>query len=152
MRVKIINIGKVKDPLVIRSETEYLKRFSKDWRIQREELSSSLPASMSELEVKNRESKLIQAAVPIGVFKVLLEEKGKEYSSPNFAKWLTAHESREICFVIGGAYGLADELHSWGDATLSLSKLTFPHQLTRLILVEQLYRAYTILKNIPYHK
>jgi len=85
---------------------------------------------------------------------VLLDEKGKEHSSMEFSRYLQGYMNtgiKQLVFVIGGPYGFSEELYKRANATLSLSKLTFSHQMVRLFFVEQLYRAMTILKGEPYH-
>ena len=85
---------------------------------------------------------------------ILLDERGKQYTSVEFSeiikKW-TASGTKRIVFIIGGPYGFAQEVYDRADAQMSLSPMTFSHQMVRLVLVEQLYRAFTILKNEPYH-
>lgn len=85
---------------------------------------------------------------------VLLDEKGKSYSSEAFAAWIQKimnAGTRHLMIVIGGAYGFSDEVYAAASATVSLSSMTFSHQMVRLFFTEQLYRAFTILKNEPYH-
>lgn len=87
-------------------------------------------------------------------FVVLLDDKGKEYSSVDFSKFINKHQvnsTKHLVFVIGGAYGFSQDVYKRANAKFSLSKMTFSHQMVRLIFVEQLYRAYTILKGEPYH-
>jgi len=89
-----------------------------------------------------------------GDFIVLLDEKGKEFSTVEFAEWMKKRlilSHRRILFVTGGPWGFSDEVYSIADLKISLSRMTFPHQLVRLIFVEQLYRAFTIIKGEPYH-
>ena len=85
---------------------------------------------------------------------ILLDEKGKSFNSPNFAKKLQSwmlNGKKRLVFVIGGAYGFSEDLYCRKHERLSLSKMTFSHQMVRLFFVEQIYRAYTILNNEPYH-
>ena len=85
---------------------------------------------------------------------VLLDEHGREYRSLEFADWLggrMARSGRDLVFVIGGAYGFSDAVYARADGKLSLSKMTYSHQLVRTIFAEQLYRAFTILRGEPYH-
>ena len=85
---------------------------------------------------------------------VLLDDKGNDFSSPKFAgklqQWMISRKKR-LVFVVGGAYGFSQEVYNRGNEKLSLSKMTFSHQMVRLFFVEQLYRGYTILNNEPYH-
>lgn len=85
---------------------------------------------------------------------ILLDEKGKDFSSLQFASYIenkTVNESNDLIFIIGGAYGFSESLYSRSNDMISLSKMTFSHQLIRLLFVEQLYRAFTIIKNEKYH-
>lgn len=105
-------------------------------------------------QIKEKEAALILDKLTTYNFSVLLDERGKEFSSLEFAGFLQKimnAGTRELFFIIGGAYGVADSVKHRVDLTVSLSQMTFTHQLIRLIFAEQLYRAMTILKNEPYH-
>jgi len=85
---------------------------------------------------------------------VLLDEKGKEYRTVEFSEWIgkkMASSVKRVVFVIGGAWGFSDEVYARADMKMALSKMTFPHQLVRLLFTEQLYRAFTIIRGEPYH-
>ena len=110
--------------------------------------------SMSEPQQKQAEGTLIMKAIPQNAYVVLFDEHGKEVRSLELAEWLNAKMSSlgvPIVFVIGGPYGFSEEVYTRSNAKLSLSKLTFSHQMVRLIALEQLYRAMTILHGEPYH-
>lgn len=110
--------------------------------------------SMSELEQKEKEGKFLQKQFKTGDFIVLLDEGGKQFTSINFSEWINKQQiagRKRIVFVVGGPYGFSDEIYHLAHQKISLSLLTFSHQMVRLFFVEQLYRAYTILKNEPYH-
>ncbi len=103
---------------------------------------------------KEKEGKLILGQLGAGDQLVLLDEHGKEFSSLDFSKWIEKKmiaAIRQLVFVIGGPYGFSTMVHQRADFKFSLSQLTFSHQMVRLIFVEQLYRAMTIIKNEPYH-
>jgi len=104
-------------------------------------------------EVQNQEAALWMKRIKSTDHLVLLDERGKEFDSIAFAEHLNALEGRvnHLIFVIGGPYGFSEEVYRKAQAKISLSRLTFSHQLVRLIFLEQLYRAYTILKGEPYH-
>ena len=105
-------------------------------------------------QIKEKEAVLILAKLKTSNYSVLLDERGKEFSSVEFAGFLQKTMNagtRELFFIIGGAYGVADSVKQKTDLTVSLSRMTFTHQFIRLIFAEQLYRAMTILKNEPYH-
>ncbi len=112
------------------------------------------PKNLSKEQIQNLESTLIINSLKNCDDAVLLDENGQHFSSVEFAKFIekkTISGTKNLAFVIGGAYGFADSVHQKYKQKLSLSKMTFSHQLVRLIFVEQLYRAMTILKNEPYH-
>jgi 23S rRNA (pseudouridine1915-N3)-methyltransferase len=122
------------------------------WKIEVIELEVKKKLSLEEL--KNAEAELILDKVRVGQLNVILEEAGKEYTSPEFAKFIKKLElsAKDINFIIGGAYGLAQEIREKADYTLSLSQMTFPHLFAKVMLIEQIYRAQSILANHPYHK
>ena len=110
--------------------------------------------NLTKTEQKNQEGVLIRKALQAGDWCVLLDEQGKEYTSMEFAAYLEKKiqiVSRRLVFVIGGPYGFSDEVYQIASERLSLSKMTFSHQMIRPIFVEQLYRAMTILRGEPYH-
>ena len=105
-------------------------------------------------EQKAREGKKILQALGKDDFVVLLDERGKEFRTVDFAAWLESRsqmQGKRLVFVIGGPWGFTEEVNEIADFRLSLSKMTFPHQLVRLLFAEQLYRAFTIIKGEPYH-
>lgn len=104
--------------------------------------------------LKQEEGKTVLARLSPGDFLVLLDERGKQFTSVELARWMEqqlASSHRRLIFLIGGAFGFSSEVYARANAQLSLSRLTFSHQMARLFLLEQLYRAMTILKNEPYH-
>jgi len=110
--------------------------------------------NMSGQEQKTKEGNKILQSVGKDDYVVLLDERGKELRTSEFAGWLEkrfAASVKRIVFIIGGAWGFSEEVYSRADFRLSLSKMTFPHQLVRLLFAEQLYRAFTIIKGEPYH-
>jgi len=111
-------------------------------------------SSLSEELQKEKEGQLILNQVSSGDFMILLDEHGTEFSSVEFSKWIEKKMiagMRQIVFVIGGPYGFSETVFQRADTKIALSKLTFSHQMVRMIFVEQLYRAMTIIKNEPYH-
>lgn len=110
--------------------------------------------SLSLNEQKKREGELLLKKIESSDYVILLDENGKEKTSIEFANLIQQHlnvATKNLVFVIGGAYGFSDEVYSRGNQKMSLSKLTFPHMMTRLVFTEQMYRSFTILKNEPYH-
>ena len=109
---------------------------------------------LSKLEYKNQEAKLIKKQIFNGDYIVLLDEKGKTFTSVEFSKKIEKYmlnSYKRIVFIIGGAFGFSDQIYSIANEKISLSKMTFSHQMIRLFFMEQLYRAYTILRNEKYH-
>ncbi len=102
---------------------------------------------------KKKEGELILKEIQPTDTIILLDEKGKEFRSTEYAKWLKQKQSisRRLIFIIGGSYGFSKEIYERANEKISLSKMTFSHQMVRLIFIEQLYRACTILKGEPYH-
>ena len=110
-------------------------------------------SSMSRAQVKEKEGEMILDNITQKDVVILLDEHGKEFSSTEFAREIErlAQGGRNIVFVIGGAFGFSEAVHARCDGKVSLSRMTFPHQMVRTIFTEQLYRAFTIIKGEPYH-
>ena len=105
--------------------------------------------------IRARDSARLLAAIPQKGYTVVLDERGQPFDSLKFAKWLerlTVDQPHGVTFVMGGDVGLDDSIRERADKVLSLSAMTLPHQLARVVLVEQIYRACTLMRNIPYHK
>ncbi|MBE0675821.1 MAG: 23S rRNA (pseudouridine(1915)-N(3))-methyltransferase RlmH [Bacteroidales bacterium] len=105
-------------------------------------------------EVKRKEGKLLLDMLPDDVYVVLLDERGTEMTTSELASFMRRSLSvlrRNICFVTGGAWGFSPEVYARADMKLALSRLTFPHQLVRLLFVEQLYRVFSLIEGTPYH-
>jgi len=110
--------------------------------------------SLSEELQKEKEGQLILNQVSSGDYLILLDERGTEFSSVEFSRWIEKKMIagiRQLIFVIGGPYGFSNTVYQRSDINISMSKLTFSHQMVRMIFVEQIYRAMTIIKNEPYH-
>ena len=109
--------------------------------------------NLTEAQQKEMEGEMIMRQLQDSDHLVLLDERGKEQRSVDFAEWLTkkSMHARRLVFVIGGPYGFSEEVYRRANERISLSKMTFSHQMVRLIFVEQLYRACTIIKGEPYH-
>lgn len=110
--------------------------------------------SLSVLQQKEKEGELILKNIQAGDYIVLLDERGKEFSSLQFSSYIekkTHTVSKRLVFIIGGPYGFSEDVYNKASEKISLSKMTFSHQMIRLIFVEQIYRAMTILNNEPYH-
>lgn len=110
--------------------------------------------NLDENQQKSKEGELILSGIQNSDFVVLLDENGKQFSSEAFSEYLQKRMNtglKRLVFVIGGPYGFSDDIYSRANSKISLSKMTFSHQMVRLFFTEQLYRAFTILKNEPYH-
>lgn len=109
--------------------------------------------TLSEQQQKDKEGELILQKVTTADKLVLLDEHGKEFRSIEFASWIERQrqQSRKLVFVIGGPYGFSEAVYKRADEKISLSKMTFSHQMVRLVFTEQIYRACTIIKGEPYH-
>lgn len=155
MKIKIICIGKTQKSFLIEGEKEYLKRLGHYVQVEKIELPDVKNAKkLSEDQIKVAEGKQILSKVEAGGLLVLLDEKGKERGSVGFAKWMQERMNRggkHITFVIGGPYGFSDDVYQRANEKMSLSQMTFSHQMIRMFFCEQLYRAFTILRNEPYH-
>jgi 23S rRNA (pseudouridine1915-N3)-methyltransferase len=155
MKIALLQTGKTTDKNVAGIVDLYLSRITKYNPFEIITLpdiknSSSLP--VQELKIKEGK-KIIQALNPED-YVVLLDERGKEFSTSEFSKWMEKSfmiSRKRIIFVIGGAWGFSDEVYEKADFRISLSKMTFPHQLVRLLFLEQLYRIFTIARGEPYH-
>lgn len=146
--MKIITVGKKLDSNLKEAVFGYSKRlqgrFGLDWVF--------LPNSSAKNELaRSSESKAILAVLRPTDFVVLLDERGKNISSPELAQLLEVNLGKEVVFVIGGAYGVDDDLRMRANFVWSLSKLVLPHQIVRLVLTEQIYRSQAILAGHPYH-
>lgn len=111
-------------------------------------------SSLSKDQIKTREGELILKNIRPTDDVILLDERGKQYSSMEFAKVLQdkiSYIGKDIVFIIGGAYGFSDDVYQRADSKISLSRMTFSHQMVRAIFAEQIYRAFTIMKGEPYH-
>jgi len=155
MQVSLIMTGKTKEPFIENGLNQYVKRISKYLSFNIKVVKGVKNAKkMSVDEIKKEEGEMLMRKIPEGSEIILLDERGLSMSSEKFAKWFEkrmVQGGRPISFVIGGAYGFSDEIYKKATYKISLSEMTFSHQLIRLIFAEQLYRALTIIKGEPYH-
>jgi 23S rRNA (pseudouridine1915-N3)-methyltransferase len=134
---------------------EFNKRLPKEFHLNLIEVTPAIRSKSSSTEkIISDEANRIRALIPQGSIIIALDENGKQLDSVSLSKKLESwtHNGRDVTFVIGGADGLSDELKKSADMLWSLSSLTLPHALVRVILVEQVYRAWTIMNNHPYHR
>lgn len=155
MKIQLLATGKTRFPFIREGIEEYRRRLIHYTDFQIRELPELKNAgSWPVKKVMEEEAKATLKAIDPGDYVVLLDEGGRHLDSLDFAGLLEMRQLgsfRTIFFVIGGAYGFAEEVYKRADLKLSLSKMTFSHQLVRLIFLEQLYRAYTIMRGEPYH-
>lgn len=153
MEIKLLVVGKTKNKELISLISNYVKRIKLYNKFQIIEVNSTKSKKNNENDFKKIESENILKKVKNNDLLILLDEKGKNYSSREFANFIKikTQENKTIIFVIGGAFGFSSELYSKSHGLISLSKMTFSHQIIRLFFTEQLYRAFTILNNHPYH-
>ncbi len=154
-KIKIIVLGKFKEQAYKDLEKEFLKRLSPFAKIKLVELPEVSYGKNPDLEkIKEQEAKNIIKQLDENAVTILLEEKGTERDSRDFAKFLEriGGIGREMIFVLGSGIGLHASLQQYSNYTISLSQLTFPHNLARILLEEQIYRACTILAGKEYHK
>ena len=152
--MKIICLGKTKHNFLQAGITEYTKRISIYTNIEMDILPDvKLSGSNTIQIVKEQEAETLIKKIPESSYIIALDENGKMSSSINFAKFIQQKlvSSKNIVFVIGGVYGLSEKILKRADLKLSFSRFTFTHQMIRLILLEQIYRAYTIIKGKKYH-
>lgn len=144
--INIIAVGKKHDPNITDAINDYEKRLRAPFEVKWVLLPYS---AKNGDEARQDESERIISQLRPADFVVLLDERGQDLSSPDFSALLTSQQN--IVIIIGGAYGVNDELRQRADRVISLSAMVFPHQLVRLILIEQIYRAQAIATNHPYH-
>lgn len=154
MKIKIVSLRKTDSADILRLEKEYLKRFSSYANVV------FVDVARAKIKGKHRTESTLEVQKVLSVidskdYFVLLSERGKEPTSVEFAQFLEKQRAQcfgSLVFVIGGPEGYPQELESHADCILSLSKLTFPHKLVRLLLLEGLYRSFDIIAGGPYHK
>ena len=156
MKINVVCIGSIKEKYYSDAISEYLKRLSKFYNIEIIELKEEkMPKNYSNADIENIKTKesLAMEKVMKG-YVIILDERGEQFSSVKMAEKLSKImlSNSTISFVIGGSWGLSEDIKKKANMLLSFSKFTFPHQLMRVVLLEQLYRQTTILNNIPYAK
>ncbi len=159
MKINIIAVGKLKEKYLTDGCNEYKKRlgsFCKPTIIEIAEEKCGDNPSQAQIEnVLKKEGERIISKIPKSSFVIPMCIEGKELSSPEFASQIESVGIKgygEITFIIGGSFGLSNEVKALGNFKLSFGKLTLPHQLMRMVLLEQIYRAFSILSNTKYHK
>ena len=155
MKIKIICIGKTGKKFLEEGEQEYLSRLKHYISVERIGIPDlKNQRNLSQQQIKELEGKEILSRTGSGEQLYLLDERGKTFSSVGFSEFLSSRFNaggKALVFVIGGAYGFSDEVYSQAAGKISLSEMTFSHQMIRMIFFEQLYRAMTIQRGEPYH-
>lgn len=155
MQIKLITIGKTDHKAIQQLIEEYSSRLAHYIRFEFEiipDLKNS--KSLTEHTQKEKEGELILKKVQASDEVILLDERGKSFSSVEFSKFIQKKMNsglKQLIFVIGGPYGFSEEVYQRANGKISLSKMTFSHQMIRPFFIEQVYRAFTILRNEPYH-
>lgn len=155
MQIKLIAIGKTDNKQLLQLIDDYQKRLGHYIKFNFEIIPDIKNSkNLNEKQQKQKEGELILSKLNTSDVLVLLDENGKQLDSVGFSNYLQKHMNsglKQLVFVIGGPYGFSDEVYKKTQGKLSLSKMTFSHQMVRLFFIEQLYRGFTILRNEPYH-
>lgn len=159
MKIDIVCVGKLKEKYLVSAIDEYSKRLSRYCKLNIIELADEkTPDNASEkeeLQIKDKEGDKILAQIKETAYVITLDLGGKMVTSENFAQMIAncgVQGNSHLVFVIGGSLGLSDKVLKRANGSLSFSKMTFPHQLFRVMLLEQIYRGYRIINGEPYHK
>ncbi len=159
MNITLITVGKIKEKYLKDAIAEYSKRLSKYCRLQiielQDEKTPDRASELEEIQIRKKEGERILKSIKNDAYVITLEIKGKMLTSEELANkidTLGIQGKSNVVFVIGGSLGLSQEVMDRSDYSLSFSKMTFPHQLMRVILLEQIYRSYRIIHGEPYHK
>ena len=155
MRINLLCIGKTDDKEIVSLIKYYLPRIPKHWNFELIEIPDVKNAkNLSPDQLKKEEAKLFQNQIDSSDLVILLDEKGKQFTSREFSEkidnWMGS-SVKKIHFLIGGAYGFSEEMYERANEKMSLSKMTFTHQMIRLFFVEQIYHTEQILQGKPYH-
>ena len=155
MNIAIVCVGKVKEKYIIEGINEFLKRMQSFAKMRIIELKEDGNDNNRNPSIEKEGEEILRTLEKIGGYNVLLDIQGKNFSSEEMAEEierLNVNGVSSINFIIGGSYGVSESVRRASQMKLSFSKMTFPHQLMRLILTEQIYRWFSILKNTKYHK
>jgi 23S rRNA (pseudouridine1915-N3)-methyltransferase len=152
--VALVVIGRPRGTGIVDAVREYEERAARYWPLEVHELREEPARAATPELVRRREGERLLEKVPQTATLVACDERGKGWTSAEFARWLQGEREggRDVAFVIGGAFGLAPEVRDRARVRLLLAPWTLPHELARLVLAEQLYRAGTIVRGEPYHK
>lgn len=159
MRISVISVGKIKEKFFVDAIGEYSKRLSKYCKLDLIEVADEkAPETLSakeEIQIKDKEGERILSKIPDSAYVICLAIEGKQLTSEGLSEKmaeLALSGDSQVAFVIGGSLGLSQNVLKRADFKLSFSPMTFPHQLMKVILLEQVYRGFRIMKGEPYHK
>ncbi|WP_373078205.1 23S rRNA (pseudouridine(1915)-N(3))-methyltransferase RlmH [Fusobacterium varium] len=155
MNVSIICVGKIKEKYIVEGINEFLKRMQSFAKMKIVELKEDGNDSSRNISIEKESEDILKTMEKLGGYNILLDIQGKNFSSEEMAAEIekfAVNGVSSINFIIGGSYGVSENVRKTVDMRLSFSKMTFPHQLMRLILSEQIYRWFSIIKNTKYHK
>jgi 23S rRNA (pseudouridine1915-N3)-methyltransferase len=155
VRFRIVAVGKPRAQHIAAAIQEYDTRAARYWPLEVHEVREEPARGATAEQVREREGERLLAAAGAGALLVACDAAGALWTSAELASWMRAERERaqrDVAFVIGGAYGLSAAVRDVAATRLSFSRFTFPHELARLVLAEQLYRAGTIVRGEPYHK
>ncbi|MES2176480.1 MAG: 23S rRNA (pseudouridine(1915)-N(3))-methyltransferase RlmH [Gemmatimonadota bacterium] len=154
MRVLIVVVGKPRDRHLAAAIAEYETRAARYWPLEVVEVKEQSGRGISPEMAREREAERLSERIPVGGTLVVCDELGDRLTSPAFATLIAGARDRaaDITFVIGGAFGIAPSLRARGQRSIQMAPWTLPHEMARLVLAEQLYRAGTIVRGEPYHK
>jgi len=157
MKITILCVGKLKEKYYLHAQDEYIKMTSRFARVQVVELADEPQARgvAAEEKAKEAEGRRILEKCPAGGFLIACDPRGSHFTSEEFSAEISAVMTEgkgPLCFAIGGSHGLSEEVRRRANLLLSFSKMTLPHRLFRIVLLEQIYRAFKIMNNETYHK
>lgn len=154
MKITVVAMGNRLPDWADAACDDYLKRFPPDWRVELKALKAEPREGKPTAAIMLAEAARIEASLPRGVRRVIMDERGTRLSSVQLAERATAwqRDGRDVVLIIGGADGIDPSLKQTADESIRLSDMTLPHALARVLLVEQLYRAWSLMHNHPYHR
>lgn len=159
MKITLVTVGKIKEKYLETAIAEYSKRLGRYCRLEivqvADEKTPDKASELQEVQIRDKEGERILAHIKEDAYVIALAIDGKQRSSEEMAAWmenLGVRGESHLQFIIGGSLGLSQAVLNRADTKISFSRLTFPHQLMRVILLEQIYRSFRIIKGEPYHK
>lgn len=154
MKITVVAMGNRLPEWADAACDDYLKRFPPDWRVELKALKAEPREGKPTAAIMLAEASRMEASLPRGVRRVIMDERGTRLSSVQLAERAAAwqHDGRDVALIIGGADGIDPGLKQTADESIRLSDMTLPHALARVLLIEQLYRAWSLMHNHPYHR